>query len=70
MDNFEYPRFNLDVCFFRAYEDGKPVKPTHHFRWSEKGPVENDLVIVTGHPGSTNRLDTAVATACCHRRDD
>ncbi len=25
-DNFEYPRFNLDICFFRAYEDGKPVQ--------------------------------------------
>ena len=58
VDNFEYPRFNLDVCFFRAYEDGKPVKPEHFFRWSEKGPAENDLVIVTGHPGVTNRLDT------------
>ena len=34
-DNFEYPRFCLDVCFFRAYEDGKPVKPTHYFNWSD-----------------------------------
>jgi hypothetical protein len=58
VDNFEYPRFNLDVCFFRAYEDGKPVKPQQYFHWSEKGPVENELVIVTGHPGVTNRLDT------------
>ena len=33
-DNFEYPRFNLDICFFRAYEDGKPVHPSHFFRWS------------------------------------
>jgi hypothetical protein len=58
VDNFEYPRFNLDVCFFRAYEGGKPLKPDHYFRWSDKGPAENDLVIVTGHPGVTNRLDT------------
>jgi hypothetical protein len=58
VDNFEYPRFNLDVCFFRAYEHGKPVKPQQFFRWSQKGPAENDLVIVTGHPGVTNRLDT------------
>ena len=36
-DNFEYPRFNLDVCFFRVYEDGKPVQPTHYFRWSPDG---------------------------------
>ena len=23
-DNFEYPRFCLDVCLFRVYEDGDP----------------------------------------------
>ena len=21
-DNFEYPRFDLDICIFRAYENG------------------------------------------------
>src|SRR5438045_8216717 len=57
-DNFEYPRFNLDICFFRAYEEGKPVHPKHFFKWSKTGPGVNDLVFVTGHPGSTNRLDT------------
>src|SRR5262249_43507574 len=56
-DNFEYPRFNLDVSFFRAYEKGEPVRAEHSFRWSAKGPVEGDLVFVTGHPGTTNRLD-------------
>jgi hypothetical protein len=66
-DNFEYPRFNLDVCFFRAYEDGKPVRPAHYFRWSEKGPAAGDLVFVTGHPGSTNRQDTLAMLR--HRRD-
>ncbi|HTU18710.1 MAG TPA: S46 family peptidase [Gemmataceae bacterium] len=66
-DNFEYPRFNLDICFFRAYEDGKPVNPSHFFRWSRTGPKEGDLVFVTGHPGSTNRLDTLAKLL--HRRD-
>src|SRR5262249_25974628 len=67
VDNFEFPRFNLDVCFFRAYEDGKPVAPKHFFKWSDKGPKENDLVFVSGHPGSTNRLDTLAMLK--HRRD-
>jgi hypothetical protein len=66
-DNFEYPRFNLDVCFFRAYEDGKPARPSHFFKWSPAGPREGDLVFVTGHPGSTNRQDTLAKLL--HRRD-
>jgi hypothetical protein len=66
-DNFEFPRFCLDVCFFRAYEDGKPVRPKHWFTWSKTGPAENDLVFVTGHPGTTNRLDTLEKLR--HRRD-
>ena len=66
-DNFEYPRFNLDVCFFRVYEDGKPAKIEHYFKWSPKGPVEGDVVFVSGHPGSTNRLETLARLK--HRRD-
>jgi len=66
-DNFEYPRFNLDICFFRAYEDGKPVHPKHFLRWSPEGLKEGDLVFVTGHPGTTNRLDTLDKLK--HRRD-
>jgi hypothetical protein len=67
VDNFEFPRFCLDVCFFRAYEDDKPVRPSHVFKWNEKGPAENDLVFVTGHPGTTNRQDTLAMLK--HRRD-
>jgi hypothetical protein len=57
-DNFEYPRFNLDICLFRAYENGKPVKVKHYLKWSPKGPAAGDLVFVSGHPGTTNRLET------------
>jgi hypothetical protein len=67
VDNFEYPRFNLDVCFFRAYENGKPARPAHFFRWARRAPAVGDLVFVTGHPGSTNRLDTLAKLR--HRRD-
>jgi Peptidase S46 len=66
-DNFEYPRYNLDVAFFRAYEDGKPAEVKHFFKWSSKGPAEGELVFVTGHPGTTNRLDTLDKLR--HRRD-
>jgi hypothetical protein len=57
-DNFEYPRYDLDVCFFRVYEDGKPIHPKHHLKWSPAGAKEGDLVFVSGNPGRTDRLNT------------
>src|SRR5436190_1240597 len=57
-DNFEYPRFDLDVCFFRAYEDGKPAKIEHYLKWSQAGTKDGDLIFVSGHPGRTSRLFT------------
>jgi hypothetical protein len=57
-DNFEYPRYDLDICFFRVYEDGKPAKIEHYLKWSPKGAGDNELVFVSGHPGRTDRLDT------------
>lgn len=67
VDNFEYPRFTLDVAFFRAYENGQPAKTPQFFRWSETGPRDGDLVFVTGHPGTTQRLETLARLK--HRRD-
>jgi hypothetical protein len=57
-DNFEYPRYDLDISFFRAYEDGKPAKTDHYLKWSKTGIKEGDLVFVPGHPGRTSRLLT------------
>jgi hypothetical protein len=54
-DNFEYPRFALDVCLFRAYENGKPARVEHFLKWSARGVSERDLVFVSGHPGHTSR---------------
>ena len=50
-DNFEYPRYDLDICFFRAYEDGKPAKIEHYLKWSPAGAHAGDLVFVSGNPG-------------------
>lgn len=57
-DNFEYPRYDLDISFFRAYENDKPAKTPNYLKWSPTGIKEGDLVFVSGHPGRTNRLLT------------
>jgi len=56
-DNFEYPRYDLDVCFFRAYENDKPAKVENYLKWSDEGAKEGELVFVSGHPGGTHRLN-------------
>lgn len=57
-DNFEYPRFDLDMCFFRVYENDQPVKPKQYLKWSAAGASEGELTFVSGHPGRTNRQNT------------
>lgn len=66
-DNFEYPRFDLDICFFRVYENDKPAKIEHYLQWSQAGAAENELVFVSGHPGGTSRLQTMAELA--YKRD-
>jgi hypothetical protein len=57
-DNFTYPRYDLDITLFRIYEDGRPYESGHYIKWSSKGVAEGDLVLCSGHPGSTGRLLT------------
>ena len=57
-DNFEFPRYCLDVCLFRVYENDQPAKIQHFLKWSKNGSKEGDLTFVSGHPGSTNRQFT------------
>ncbi len=57
-DNFEYPRYDLDMCFFRVYENGKPAKVKDYLRWSRAGVQTGEPVFVSGHPYHTARLDT------------
>jgi hypothetical protein len=57
-DNFTYPRHDLDVTFWRIYENGEPYHPEHYLEWSEAGAEEGEMILVTGNPGTTLRLRT------------
>jgi hypothetical protein len=66
-DNFEYPRFDLDICIFRAYENGQPAKIDHYLKWNSSGPSDGELTFVSGSPGRTDRQLTVDELA--DRRD-
>ena len=54
-DNFEFPRYDLDVSLFRVYENGQPIHPTDFLKWSTTGISDGELTFVAGNPGRTNR---------------
>jgi len=60
-DNFEYPRYCLDVCLFRVYEDDKPAKIEHFLKVSKNGAADGEVVFVSGNPGRTQRIFTTAA---------
>ncbi len=57
-DNFTYPRYNLDMTFFRVYDGDEPLQTPVYFPFSETGVEEGDAVFMIGNPGSTSRLAT------------
>lgn len=66
-DNFTYPRHDLDFTFLRAYENGRPASTPNYLKWSETGAGDGEFVIVSGYPGSTDRLLTIAQLA--YQRD-
>jgi hypothetical protein len=54
-DNFNFPRYDLDVAMLRAYENGKPARMKDFLAFSKAGAEAGEMVFVSGHPGSTQR---------------
>jgi hypothetical protein len=57
-DNFNFPRYNLDMALLRVWNGEHPLATEHYLRWSATGPKENELTFISGHPGSTRRQFT------------
>jgi hypothetical protein len=57
-DNFTFPRYDFDIALFRVYDNDAPVASRDYLKWSAGGAADNELVFVSGHPGSTDRLNT------------
>jgi len=67
-DNFTYPRYDLDVSFYRVYDDdGQPLQTENYFPFNPEGVSAGDLIFVIGNPGSTSRLQTVAQLE--YRRD-
>ena len=62
-DNFNFPRYSLDASFLRAYENGKPAATPKHLTWTARAPVDGELTMIPGNPGSTQRLFTTAQLA-------
>ncbi|MBK8978221.1 MAG: S46 family peptidase [Planctomycetes bacterium] len=74
VDNWEWPRHTGDFTFFRAYaapdgsprahsSDNVPFRPEHWLKVSADGVQDDDLVLILGYPGTTERYLTSVAVA-------
>jgi hypothetical protein len=58
-DNFEFPRYDLDVSYMRVYVDGRPFDSDgNYFPYAKVDSRPGDLTFTSGHPGATDRLTT------------
>ncbi|HEX4300645.1 MAG TPA: S46 family peptidase [Gammaproteobacteria bacterium] len=67
-DNFNFPRYSLDVALLRAYDRDQPVQ-SEYLPLAAHTPAEGELVFTAGNPGTTERGRT-VAELKTLRDDD
>ena len=54
-DNFNFPRYDLDMGVLRAYENDKPATVADFFPFSKNGAEEGEMTVTVGNPGGTDR---------------
>jgi hypothetical protein len=54
-DNFEFPRYDLDMGIVRVYDDGHAVQPADWLRLRAAPAAPGELTITSGNPGRTER---------------
>jgi hypothetical protein len=57
-DNFNFPRWALDMTLMRVYENGEAAQTPDYLRWRKEGLEPGEAMFVAGHPGNTQRLLT------------
>jgi hypothetical protein len=57
-DNYTYPRWNLDFCLFRVYQNDRPYQPEAYLPFASHDLGIGDLTFISGHPGTTSRKET------------
>ena len=57
-DNFNFPRYALDIGFLRLYENGRPVTTPQFLKWNSAAPKAGMPTFVAGNPGWTERQMT------------
>jgi len=54
-DNFNFPRYDLDMGMLRAYENDNPAVVKDFFPFSKAGAEDGEMTITVGNPGGTDR---------------
>jgi Peptidase S46 len=64
LDNYEFPRYVLDVTYLRVYVDGRPLDTSANFlRYAARDVGPGELTFTAGNPAQTSRLDTVAQLA-------
>jgi hypothetical protein len=62
-DNFNFPRYCIDIALLRLYERGAPAVTANHLAMRFDPVAADEIVLTAGNPGPTSRLRTSAELA-------